>query len=170
MSMRRERPVLKTICYLLFLVLVYVIETANMPLALFGFRIDLLPCIPAAIALMEGPFFGGMFGLLTRILYDVGFVGVDGLFPIYYMLFGIAAGAVSMRFLRRMFPSMLLLSTCGMLLIGMLRFGFSVMLFSGAPFPLAFQSMCGEILVSVVLSPVIYLPVRTIARRFDRML
>ena len=125
MSMRRERPVLKTICYLLFLVLVYVIETANMPLALFGFRIDLLPCIPAAIALMEGPFFGGMFGLLTGILYDVGFVGVDGLFPIYYMLFGIAAGAVSMRFLRRMFPSMLLLSTCGMLLIGMLRFGFS---------------------------------------------
>ena len=47
--MRRERPVLKTICYLLFLVLVYVIETANMPLALFGFRIDLLPCIPAYI-------------------------------------------------------------------------------------------------------------------------
>ena len=167
--MRRERPVLKTICYLLFLVLVYVIETANMPLALFGFRIDLLPCIPAAIALMEGPFFGGMFGLLTGILYDVGFVGVDGLFPIYYMLFGIAAGAVSMRFLRRMFPSMLLLSTCGMLLIGMLRFGFSVMLFSGAPFPLAFQSMCGEILVSVVLSPVIFLPVRASARRIYRM-
>ena len=168
--MRRERSVLKALLYLLLLVVLYVIETANLPLKAFGFHIDLLPCVPAAIALMEGPFYGGLFGLLTGILYDVGFVGVDGLFPIYYMLFGIAAGAVSMRFLRRMFPSMLLLSTCGMLIISLLRYGFSVLLFAGAPFPIAFQSMCGEILVSVVLSPVIYLPVRTIARRFDRML
>ena len=169
MSMRRDRPVLKTILYLVFLVLIYVLETANIPLMLFGFHIDLLPCIPAAVALMEGPFFGGLFGLLTGVLYDVGFTGVDGLFPLYYMLFGIAAGAVSMRFLRRMFPSMLLLSTCGLLLIGMMRYGFSVLLFAHAPFPLAFQSMCGEILVSTLLSPLVYFPVRTIARRFDRM-
>ena len=163
-------PILKVVLYLLFLILVYVIETANMPFSVSGFHIDLLPCIPAAVALMEGPVLGGVFGLLTGMLYDVGFIGVDGLFPLYYMLFGIAAGALSMRFLRRMFPSMLLLNTCGMLIIGLFRYGFSVLLFEGAPFPLAFQSMCGEILVSVALSPVVYLPVRTIARKFDRML
>lgn len=168
--MKREQPILKFVLYLLFLVLIYVIETAHLPLELFGFHIDLLPCIPAAVALMEGPAWGGLFGLLTGVMYDVGFLGVDGLFPIYYMLFGIVAGAVSMRFLRRMFPSMLLLNTCGMLLIGLIRYGFSVLLFSGAPFPFAFQSMCGEILVTVLLSPFVYLPVRTIARRFDRML
>lgn len=169
--MLRERPpIFKIVLYVLFLVLVYVVETAHMPLRLLGFHIDLLPCIPAAVALMEGPALGGLLGLFTGVLYDVGFVGVDGLFPIYYMLFGIVAGVVSMRFLRRMFPSMLLLSTCGMLLVGLIRYGFSVLLFSGAPFPLAFQSMCGEILVAVALSPVIYLPVRTIARKFDRML
>ena len=155
---------------MLFLLLVYVVETAHIPLSLFGFHIDLLPCIPAAVALMEGPALGGLLGLFTGILYDVGFVGIDGLFPIYYMLFGIVAGIVSMRFLRRMFPSMLLLSTCGMLTIGLIRYGISVLLLSGAPFPLAFQAMCGETLVTVALSPLIYLPVRAIARRFDRML
>lgn len=169
--MLRERPpMLKIVLYTLFLILVYVVETAYIPLKLFGFHIDLLPCIPAAVALMEGPALGGLLGLFTGILYDVGFIGMDGLFPIYYMLFGIVAGVLSMRFLRRMFPSMLLLSTCGMLLIGMMRYGFSVLLLSGAPFPLAFQAMCGEILVTVALSPVVYLPMRTIARKFDRTL
>lgn len=169
--MQRERPpVLKIVLYILFLILVYVLETANMPLSVFGFHIDLLPCIPAAVALMEGPLLGGLLGLLTGVLYDVGFVGVDGLFPIYYMLFGIAAGALSMRFLRRMFPSMLLLNTCGMLIISLFRYGFTVLLAGGTSFPLAFQSMCGEILVTVALSPIVYLPVRAIARRFDRML
>lgn len=169
--MQRKRPaILKVVLYILFLILVYVIETANMPLSIFGFRVDLLPCIPAAIALMEGPLFGGAFGLMTGILYDVGFIGIDGLFPLYYMLFGLAAGALSMRFLRRMFPSMLLLNTCGMLVLNLFRYGIVVLLMGGTSFPLAFQSMCGEILVTVALSPIVYLPVRTIARRFDRML
>jgi len=168
--MRRQNPFLKFMLYLLFLVLIYVLCTAHMPFMLFGYHIDLLPCIPAAIALMEGPAWGGLFGLLTGVLYDTGFIGVDGLFPIYYLLFGILAGAVSLRFLRRMFPSMLLLSMCGMLVLSIIRYGFAMLLTDGMPFALVFQSMCGEILVAAVLSPLIYFPVRGIARKFDRML
>ncbi len=168
--MQRDKPpVLKIACYILFLVLVYVLETANMPFSILGVRVDLLPCIPAAVALMEGPVLGAAIGLLTGMFYDVGFIGVDGLFPFYYMLFGLAAGTVSMRFLRRMFPSMLLLSASGMLIIGLFRYSFSVILFEGASFPLAFQSLCAEILLSMLFSPLVYLPIRQIARRFDRL-
>lgn len=168
--MRKDKkPVGKAVCYLLFLLAVYSMETAHMPLAVLGFRVDVLPCIPAAIALMEGPVMGAAFGLVTGLCYDAGTVGVDGLFPLYFMLFGLLAGWVSARYLRRMFPSMLLLSACGMLVIGLFRYGFSVMLFEGASFPLAFQSLCGEILLNLLLSPVIYLPARTIARRFERV-
>lgn len=166
--MQRDRPpILKIVLYLLFVLLVYVLETANIPFRLFGFRIDLLPCIPAVIALMEGPALGGAFGLLIGVLYDVGYIGVDGLYPIYFMFFGILAGMVSARFLRKMFPSALLLTTCGMLVIGLIRYGFALLLLTGASLPLAFQSMCGEILVTIALSPLVYLPVRAIHRRFD---
>lgn len=166
--MQRERPqVVKVVFYLLFLALLYVLETSNLPLRIFGFRIDLLACVPAAVALMEGPFLGGALGLATGILYDVGYVGVDGLYPIYYMLFGVLAGLLSARFLRKMFPSMLLLTTCGMLILGLMRDGFALLLYTGASFPLAFQSMCGQILVAIALSPLVYLPVRAIYRRFD---
>lgn len=168
--MQKEQPVvLKYVVYTIFLVLVYSIETANMPLKILGFRVDILPCIPAAVALMEGPVLGGFIGFMTGMLYDVGLIGVDGLFPIYYMLFGILAGALSMKFLRRMFPSMLLLSTCGMMVIGLLRYGLSLMLISKVPFPLAFQAMCGEILISIVLSPIVYFPIRNISRRFEKI-
>lgn len=169
--MQKEQPVIvKYIVYLLFLILLYAIETANIPLEIFGVRIDLLPCVPAAVALMEGPVLGGFIGFMTGMLYDIGFIGVEGLFPIYYMLFGIAAGALSMKFLRRMFPSMLLLNTCGMLILGLVRYGLSLMLISKVPFPLVFQAMCGEILLTIILSPIVYFPIRNIARRFERII
>lgn len=168
--MQKEQPaVLKYVVYTIFLIIAYSIETANMPLEILGFRVDILPCIPAAVALMEGPVLGGFIGFMTGMLYDVGLIGVDGLFPIYYMLFGILAGALSMKFLRRMFPSMLLLSTCGMIVIGLLRYGLSLMIISKVPFPLAFQAMCGEILISIILSPIVYFPIRNISRRFEKI-
>ena len=169
--MQKEQPVIvKYIVYLLFLIVLYSIETANIPMEIMGFRIDLLPCVPAAVALMEGPVLGGFIGFMTGMLYDIGFIGVEGLFPIYYMLFGILAGAISMKFLRRMFPSMLLLSTCGMLVLGLVRYGLSLMLISKVPFPLVFQAMCGEILLTIVLSPIVYFPVRNISRRFEKII
>ena len=75
-----------------------------------------------------------------------------------------------MKFLRRMFPSMLLLSTCGMLVLGLVRYGLSLMLIYKVPFPLAFQAMCGEILLTIVLSPIVYFPVRNISRRFEKII
>ena len=168
--MQKEQPIIvKYIAYLLFLIVLYAIETANIPMEIMGFRIDLLPCVPAAVALMEGPVLGGFIGFMTGMLYDIGFIGVEGLFAIYYMLFGIFAGAISMKFLRRMFPSMLLLSTCGMMFLGLIRYGLSLMIISKVPFPLAFQEMCGEILLTIVLSPIVYFPVRNISRRFEKI-
>lgn len=167
--MQRERvPVVKIGCYLLLTIVVFVIETSNgLPMRLFGFRIDLMPCLPAAVALFEGPWLGVVIGLATGILYDVGYIGAEGLLPVYYMLFGLAAGALSARFLGKMFPSFLLLTTCGMLLLGVLRFLGALALFTGVTPLLAFQSLCGEILVTAVLSPLVYLPARGISRRFD---
>lgn len=165
--MRERIPIVKIICYLLLTVFVYVIETAAGLPRVFGFRIDLMPCLPAAAALFDGPVAGAVVGFAAGLLYDVGYVGVEGLLPVYYMLFGLAAGAVSARFLGKMFPSMLLLTSCGMLALGVLRYGVAVALIAGASPLLAFQSVCGQILVTALLSPFIYLPMRAISRRFD---
>lgn len=164
----KEQPVaLKFIAYTVVLIIIYSIETANIQFKFFGFKIDILPCVPAAVALMEGPVLGGFIGFMTGMLYDVGFIGIDGLFPIYYMVFGILAGIISIKFLRKMFPSMLLLNTCGMMILALIRYGLSLMAISKVPFPLVFQAVCAEILITIFLSPIVYIIVRNISRKFE---
>lgn len=169
--MQRERiPVLKIVIYAALLVLLFVLETANgMPVRVFGFRVDVLPCVMAAAALVDGPVEGCILGLLTGVLYDAGFTGPEGLYPLYFMLFGTAAGFFSQRYLRRIFPSMLLITAVSMLLLDLMRYGFSLLLRNNAPFLLFFQAMCGETLIAAVLSPFVFLLVRGISRKFERM-
>ena len=169
--MQRERiPVLKMILYTVLLILFYVLETANgMPVRIFGFRADVLPCVMAAVALMDGPVEGCVLGLLTGVLYDVGFTGPEGLYPLYFMLFGTAAGFFSRRYLRRIFPSMLLITAASMLLLDLMRYGFSMLLGKNAPFLLFFQAACAETLIAAVLCPIAYLLVCAVSRRFERM-
>ena len=82
-------------------------------LHLFGARLDLLFSVPAAVALFETPAVGAAVGLMTGILYDLAGTGVEGLLPLYFMLFATFAAAISGRYLRRIWPSHLLLTAGG---------------------------------------------------------
>ncbi|MGE4549487.1 MAG: rod shape-determining protein MreD [Intestinibacillus sp.] len=169
--MQRERiPALKIVIYAALLVLLFLLETANgMPVRVFGIRADVLPCVMAAVALTDGPVEGCIIGILTGVLYDAGFAGAEGLYPLYFMLFGTAAGFFSQRYLRRIFPSMLLLTASAMLLLDLLRYGFSLLTGKNGPFLLFFQAACGETLIAAAFSPVVYLIVRAVSRRFEWM-
>ena len=165
--MRERIPVVKIVCYCVLAVVVYVLETAAGLPRILGFAIDLLPCVPAAAALFDGPVAGAVAGVVTGLLYDVGMIGVEGLLPVYYMLFGLLAGLLSRRFLGKMFPSMLLLTSFEMLLLGLLRGVAAMLLYTGAAPLRLFQSLCGGILVTALLSPLVYFPARAISRRFE---
>ena len=170
--MQRDRTTTyKVVFYLLFVLIVYLLETATGlgSLNLFGARFDLLFSVPAAVALMENLAIGAAAGLFTGILYDLSGTGVEGILPLYFMLFATFAGAISGRYLRRIWPSHLLLTAGGMLLLRGLQFVFAAL--AGRTYPMIpfLQSMYGEILAAVVLSQFIYLPTLLLARRFDRM-
>lgn len=170
--MQRDQTLwVRILTYSGLLVAVYLLETATGlgELRLFGARLDVLCCVPAAVALMDTPETGAAIGLLTGLLYDLAGTGVEGLIPLYFMLFGALAGAVGGRYLRRIWPSHLLLTAGGMLILRGIQFCLAAVGGVGYP-PLPFlRSMYGEILAAVVLSPLIYLPARAIARRFDRL-
>jgi len=85
--MQRDRTTTyKIVSYTIFLIVLYLLETAT-PLGglkLFGARLDLLFSVPAAVALMENPAVGAAIGLTTGILYDLAGTGVEGLLPLYF--------------------------------------------------------------------------------------
>ena len=161
---------LKFICYGLLTVLIYLLETGT-PLRraeLLGVGIDVLACMPAAAALFEGPALGAAVGFLTGLLYDLAGNGVEGLYPRSFMLFAALAGGISGRWLRRMWPSHLLLTAGGMLALRLIQFGLMLVVDSAFPALPFLQVMYAQVLVALLFSPVVYLLCRTIARRFDR--
>lgn len=166
---RDGKFVLKFICYGLLTVLVYLLETGT-PLhrvRLLDVSVDVLACLPAAAALFEGPALGTAIGFLTGLLYDLAGNGIEGLYPLYFMLFAALAGGVSGRWLRRIWPSHLLLTAGGMLALRLIQFGLMMVVDSGFPALAFLQSMYAQVLVALLFSPVIYLLCRFIARRFD---
>lgn len=166
--MQREHiPAGKIALYTVILVVLFVLESANgLPVRVLGQRIDILPFAVASVALLDGPVEGAAVGLLAGALYDLGFGGAEGLYALYYLLTGIAAGLLGQRFLRRVYPSALLLGTGMMLLLGLWRF-FLIWVFGRTSEPLLYlQSMSGQTLVAALFSPIAYLAVRTVSRRF----
>ena len=167
---RDGKFVLKFICYGLLTVLVYLFETGT-PLhrvELLGVSVDVLACVPAGVALFEGPALGAAVGFLTGLLYDLAGNGLEGLYPLYYMLFAALAGGISGRWLRRMWPSHLLLTAGGMLALRLVQFGLMSIVESDFPALMYLQTMYAQVLAALIISPVIYLLCRFIARRFDR--
>lgn len=166
--MQRERiNPFKIGAYLAVLLLIYLVETSfGLHLAVLGYRIDLMPAVVASVALMDGPEEGAIIGIVAGILYDASNVSIEGIYPAYYMIFGVIAGLLSKRYLRKIFASVLLLSSCALLLIGGLRYIFYLFMVKNTSFLLAFQTLCAEVLVAAAFSPLVYYPIKKLSGRF----
>ena len=78
-------------------------------------------CTDPAAALLGGPAEAAVTGLTVGICYDLSFTGVDGLYPLFFLLFGYAAGKLCLRLLTRNYISMLFLTAFECVLLGLLR-------------------------------------------------
>lgn len=166
--MQRERMnPLKIGAYLLVLLTVYLLQTSfGLKALVFGYHIDLMPAVVASVALMDGPQEGAILGVIAGILYDTSVVSIEGLYPAFYMVFGVAAGFLSKRYLRKMFASALILSSCAMLLINALRYVFYLYMMKKTGFLFVFQTLCAEVLVAAAFSPLVYYPIKKLSLKF----
>ena len=152
----------KMLLYALVTILVYVIQTTVFGAhPLFGYHVDLLPAAVTAAALLAGPVEGAVVGLLAGVLYDV------GIYPIWFMLYGLLGGLISRTALAGGFLSMVLMNAFEMLLLGMLRY-FVQLMREGASFLLVLHQTVGGTLVACMLCFIVYLPMRRISRAFSR--
>ena len=92
--MQREHiSIPKLIAYVLFSVIIFALQTGTFGgMRIFGSAVDLLPALVTAAALLGGPAEAAVTGVTVGICYDLSFTGVDGLYPLFFLLFGYAAG------------------------------------------------------------------------------
>ena len=114
-------------------------------------------------ALQTGTF-GGMriFGVTVGICYDLSFTGVDGLYPLFFLLFGYAAGKLCQRLLTRNYISMLILTAFECVLLGLLRYLFSLM-HAGASFLIVLRQLAVGTVLTCLFCFIVYLPLRRLS-------
>lgn len=165
---REQTSVPKMMLYLLLCLLLYVVQTSVLrAFPLGGYHLDLLPAFVASAAMLGGPVEGLVAGLAAGTFYDLGFAGIDGLYPIYFLLFGLTAGALCRLVLSRSYLSLVLLNAFEMISIGFLRYFCYLLPQKGASFGLVFQQIMGSTLLACVFCFVPYLPMRTLSRKLD---
>ena len=82
--MQRERlSIPKIVLYILVALTVYVLQTTLFGAwSIRGYHLDMLPALVAAAALLDGPMEGVIIGVVVGLFYDLGFIGIDGLYPL----------------------------------------------------------------------------------------
>ena len=167
--MQREQvSIPKNLLYILLAVVYFALQSSwGRYFSVRGFHIDLLPCFVAAAALLDGPVEGVIMGVAVGVLYDVGFVGIDGVYPIFFLLFGFIAGSLSRLTLSRNYVSMMMLSAGEMILIGLLRYFCYLLPMHGASFGLVMQQVFGGAVLTAALSFLVYAPAKKISKKFE---
>ena len=153
--MQREHiSIPKLIAYVLFSVIIFALQTGTFGgMRIFGSAVDLLPALVTEAAVV---------GLTVGICYDLSFTGVDGLYPLFFLLFGYAAGKLCQRLLTRNYISMLILTAFECVLLGLLRYLFSLM-HAGASFLIVLRQLAVGTVLTCLFCFIVYLPLRRLS-------
>ena len=163
-AMQREQiSIPKLIAYVLFSVIIFALQTGTFGgMRIFGSAVDLLPALVTAAALLGGPAEAAATGVTVGICYDLSFTGVDGLYPLFFLLFGYAAGKLCQRLLTRNYISMLILTAFECVLLGLLRYLFSLM-HAGASFLIVLRQLAVGTVLTCLFCFIVYLPLRRLS-------
>lgn len=156
MQNKSIRP-LKIMAYFFLIMLVFVIQTSSgIGIKVFSYNIDLLPVIVASVALAGGPAEGAIVGFLVGVFYDLAGVRVEGILPAYYLIFGIVAGYLGKKYLKKTISATVILTICSMLIVNATKALFYLFLIKNSSAHVLFKTLCAEILISAILSPIIF--------------
>jgi len=165
---REQLSVPKMVLYVIFIIAVYAFQSSVYGTwSVGGYHIDLMPSFVVSAAMIGGPVEGLIVGFLVGVLYDLGFVGIDGLYPIFFLLFGFAVGAFSRLSLSRSYATLVMLNAAEMAIIGFLRYFAYLLPQKGASFLIVLQQIVGGTLLASLFCFVPYIPMCKLSEKLD---
>jgi rod shape-determining protein MreD len=153
------------IVHVLFIVLVYILQTAFFTYLPIGGVIPvLLPIAVVGIAVFEGSSRGGGYGLLAGMLCDISFNQPLSVMTVTLTLLGIFVGILSETIMARGFPTFFL-SCFGALLLTSFVSMFSLLFFAQADMGALLEMGIRQTLISMLFTFPLYFAVRALGRR-----
>lgn len=161
---RQQSRALRILACAVGMVLCFIVESSlSIRISVLGAHFDVLPPIIAAAAVCLGCPAGLVCGALAGLLYDVSGASIEGLFPLYYMIWGIFGGLVGEKYRVRQLNTIVLLSVGMTTLLSVIRclFYFQFVTDTGVIFFI--KGMVAQALLTVIVCPVVYWAVQRIA-------
>ena len=159
----------RVVCCILLLTLAYVLQSSlGVRVFIFGVHIDILPLIVAAVGIVMGSGAGLACGLFAGLLYDVAGTGVEGLYPLYYMICGLACGQTGMHRFRNHALGGAMLCTAGMIAaLAAIRYLFSFQFDSISVWLLIARTVL-QIILALIFSPIVLRVIRAVSGQNKR--
>lgn len=121
----------RTVLYGLMLLTAMLLQNVILShIPLFGVRCMFVPALVAAVALFEGGWRGGLFGLAAGILCDLFFASQTVLFTVLFPLMGFAVGLLADFYLNRRFMTYVILAVLALLLAAFCQM-FGLLIYKG---------------------------------------
>lgn len=165
MTLRRRKFLISLLMHVPFILIVYVLQTTlfTSP-TLFGVKPLLMPLAVIGVALFEGPYKGGVFGLFAGILCDFSLNQPPIQFTLMMPILGITVGIVCDTVLARGFPSYLVITVISLGVISFFQM-FDLLFFRDAALAPLIDTAVKQTLCSLIFTVPIYYFARGIGRR-----
>lgn len=165
MKQRNLSSVLRVALCIVLLLLAYVLQCSlGIRFSIFGVHIDLLPLIVAAVGIVMGSGAGFVCGFAAGLLYDASGSGVEGIYPLYYLICGILCGIAGERFHNRQIRGTMLCSAGVIVVLAAIRYLF-LFQFSNMGILIFARNIAVQLLLAIILSPVVLAVVRIVSGR-----
>lgn len=159
----------RVVCCMLLLALAYIVQSSlGVRISIFSVHIDVLPIVIAAVGIVMGSGAGLACGLFAGLLYDVAGTGAEGLYPLYYLICGIACGQLGINRFRNHPLLGTMLGVAGMIAaLAAIRYLFSFQFGDMNTWLLIIRTGL-QIILALILSPIVLRIVRAISGQTKR--
>jgi rod shape-determining protein MreD len=171
---KRSKQILisgKHVVYGVLLLLFYVLQTTPRLFEIAGVKPVLVLPLAIAIAMYEGEFIGGIYGVLAGLLCDMGGFSLFGFNGFIFCFAAIAAGLLIIYMMQCNVAGCMLFVLVAMMLRGGVGyiFAYGIWEYENAWRVFAMQTLPTMVYTTIVAAPVYYL-VRAISQKFEEEL
>ncbi len=155
---------LRVLACMVGIVVCFVIESSlSIRISVLGAHFDLLPPIVASAAICLGSPAGILCGIVAGLMYDSSGAEIEGLYPLYYMCWGIIGGMLGERKRVRQLNMIIMLSIEMTALLSLLRYLFYFQFIVDTSLIFVVKAIVASALLTMLVCPFVYLAVRAIA-------
>ncbi len=146
------------------IVLCFVVESSlSIRISVLGAHFDLLPPLVASAAVCLGSPAGMICGIVAGLMYDCSGAEVEGLYPLYYMCWGILGGLIGERHRVRQLNTIVILSIAMTVLLSLIRYLFYFQFVMDTSLIFVIKAIVASALLTMIVCPLVYWIVRAIA-------